>query len=76
MMELIKQIEEDQESFAGLSEQDKIDKRYCFPCKIFKPERSHHCSSCKRCVLNMDHHCIWTANCVGLNNRKAFNLVL
>lgn len=49
---------------------------YCLSCAIKRPERSHHCSKCKRCILNMDHHCIWTSNCIGLNNRKYFLLIL
>jgi len=24
----------------------------------------------------MDHHCGWTNNCIGLLNRKSFNLIL
>lgn len=24
----------------------------------------------------MDHHCVWTSNCIGLYNRKHFNLIL
>ena len=27
--------------------------RFCSKCRIFKPDRAHHCSSCKRCVLCM-----------------------
>lgn len=27
--------------------------RFCTKCRIFKPDRAHHCSSCKRCVLCM-----------------------
>ncbi|KAL4491295.1 hypothetical protein ABPG72_021681 [Tetrahymena utriculariae] len=69
-------IESNDEQLAGLSDQEKRERRYCVTCKLFKPERVHHCSQCQRCVLNMDHHCIWTANCVGLMNRKYFNLVL
>lgn len=31
-------------------------RKYCLICHVYKPERTHHCSSCSRCVLNMDHH--------------------
>ena len=43
---------------------------------MFKPERTHHCSTCKRCVLVMDHHCPWLSNCVGFKNRKTFMLLI
>ncbi|CAK90838.1 unnamed protein product (macronuclear) [Paramecium tetraurelia] len=60
-----------------LGEYDENKQRdYCLQCRIKRPERSHHCSKCKRCVLNMDHHCVWTANCIGLYNRKYFLLIL
>ncbi|CAD8148971.1 unnamed protein product [Paramecium pentaurelia] len=60
-----------------LVEYDETKQReYCLQCRIKRPERSHHCSKCKRCVLNMDHHCVWTANCIGLYNRKFFLLIL
>lgn len=45
-------------------------------CQVFKPERTHHCSTCKRCVLVMDHHCPWLSNCVGFKNRKTFMLLI
>lgn len=46
--------------------------RFCKSCNVFKPPRSHHCSSCGRCVLKMDHHCPWINNCVGYDNYGHF----
>lgn len=45
--------------------------RYCNKCRIFKPDRAHHCSSCSRCVLQMDHHCPFT---VRSNTSRLINL--
>jgi len=50
--------------------------RYCKDCKLYKPDRCHHCSVCQECVLRMDHHCPWISNCVGFGNYKYFMLVL
>lgn len=46
--------------------------RYCNKCRIWKPDRCHHCSSCKKCMLKMDHHCPWFASCIGYKNHKFF----
>lgn len=46
--------------------------RVCRTCHVWKPDRSHHCSTCKRCVLKMDHHCPWIPGCVGFRNQKFF----
>jgi len=32
-------------------------RRRCGKCRIFKPDRCHHCRICDKCVLKMDHHC-------------------
>lgn len=50
--------------------------RYCFKCKRYKPDRSHHSSAGGRCVLRMDHYCPWVANEVGFLNYKYFFLTL
>lgn len=46
--------------------------RFCRKCKVWKPDRCHHCSSCNKCVLRMDHHCPWFAECIGFRNHKFF----
>jgi len=46
--------------------------RYCYTCKIVRPERSKHCSSCDACCQKFDHHCPWTGTCIGLRNYTYF----
>ncbi|CEP64747.1 palmitoyltransferase PFA3 LALA0_S13e02102g [Lachancea lanzarotensis] len=46
--------------------------RFCRICKVWKPDRCHHCSACNRCILKMDHHCPWFAACVGFRNQRYF----
>lgn len=46
--------------------------RYCIKCKVWKPDRCHHCSTCNKCILRMDHHCPWFASCIGYHNQKFF----
>jgi hypothetical protein len=50
--------------------------RFCRRCKLYKPDRTHHCSVCHQCILRMDHHCPWIANCVGYHNHKFFLLAI
>ncbi|KAF2361628.1 Palmitoyltransferase DHHC domain [Trinorchestia longiramus] len=49
----------------GLSHSECRALRYCPNCKIYKPERSHHCSLCDRCIHQRDHHCFFLGTCVG-----------
>lgn len=46
--------------------------RFCQKCKVWKPDRSHHCSSCGKCILRMDHHCPWFGECIGWSNHRYF----
>ena len=46
--------------------------RFCETCKIYKPDRCHHCKYCNKCMLKLDHHCFWFDNCITFNNYKYF----
>ena len=46
--------------------------RYCTKCSVWKPDRSHHCSSSGKCILKMDHYCPWFSTCIGFHNYKFF----
>lgn len=46
--------------------------RYCTKCSVWKPDRSHHCSSSGKCILKMDHYCPWFSTCIGFYNYKFF----
>jgi len=50
--------------------------RYCTKCRVFKPDRTHHCEVLNKCVLKMDHFCPWMANTIGFFNYKYFVLFL
>ncbi|KAK0407662.1 hypothetical protein QR680_003519 [Steinernema hermaphroditum] len=50
--------------------------RYCYMCKLIKPDRAHHCMSCGFCVVKYDHHCPWINKCVSHRNYKYFVLYL
>ncbi|KAK9459193.1 DHHC palmitoyltransferase-domain-containing protein [Lipomyces oligophaga] len=63
-------------SSLGILTKDNGQKRFCSKCKIWKPDRTHHCSTCGRCVLRMDHHCPWFSTCIGFANYKVFILFL
>ncbi|KAK4771835.1 hypothetical protein SAY86_013610 [Trapa natans] len=58
------------------SRRPAVQQRKCETCLNYKPPRCHHCRVCRRCVLKMDHHCIWTNNCIGYWNYKAFFMLV
>ncbi len=68
----VEDSQEDLEEGNSGSQIERPPRRYCRKCKIFKPQRAHHCSICQRCIVKMDHHCPWINNCVGIGNHKFF----
>lgn len=58
------------------SELNMKELRFCFFCKVFKLERTSHCSKCNCCVRMFDHHCVLVNNCIGKRNYKFFILLV
>jgi len=52
------------------------DPRGCPQCRRLRTCTTHHCATCAACVIGMDHHCILINNCVSINNRRLFLLLL
>uniref|UniRef100_A0A914E4I3 Palmitoyltransferase n=1 Tax=Acrobeloides nanus TaxID=290746 RepID=A0A914E4I3_9BILA len=50
--------------------------RYCYSCKLIKPDRCYHCRSCGFCVLRYDHHCPMLNTCISHGNYKFFLLYI
>ncbi|KAH7091644.1 DHHC palmitoyltransferase-domain-containing protein [Paraphoma chrysanthemicola] len=45
---------------------------FCDKCRIFKPDRTHHCKELGRCVRKMDHFCPWAGGIIGETTHKYF----
>jgi palmitoyltransferase len=45
---------------------------FCDKCRIFKPDRTHHCKELGRCVRKMDHYCPWAGGVIGEATHKFF----
>ncbi len=54
----------------------QVEMKVCRTSGLYKPPRSHYCSTTQRLTLNMDHFCPWVVNTVGYYNRKFFLLFL
>ncbi|KAJ6485858.1 DHHC palmitoyltransferase-domain-containing protein [Mycena sanguinolenta] len=49
----------------------------CAKCNgVWKPPRTHHCSTCGVCRMEFDHHCPWVGNCVTRARMKKFLALL
>jgi palmitoyltransferase len=45
---------------------------FCEKCRIYKPDRTHHCKELGRCVRKMDHYCPWAGGIIGETTHKYF----
>lgn len=45
---------------------------FCEKCRIFKPDRAHHCKEIGRCVRKMDHYCPWAGGIIAEHSHKFF----
>ncbi|XP_052768130.1 palmitoyltransferase ZDHHC21-like [Mya arenaria] len=46
--------------------------RFCLPCDMQVPVRSHHCYLCEECIVKRDHHCFFMGVCIGRENHIYF----
>ena len=46
--------------------------RFCLPCDMHVPVRSHHCYLCQACIIKRDHHCFFMGICIGRENHIYF----
>ncbi len=47
-------------------------RKWCSTCKLYKPDRAHHCRETSHCVLKYDHYCPWIGGIVGFARYKFF----
>jgi palmitoyltransferase len=45
---------------------------FCDKCRIYKPDRTHHCKELGRCVRKMDHYCPWAGGIIAETTHKYF----
>jgi palmitoyltransferase len=45
---------------------------FCEKCRVFKPDRAHHCKELGRCVRKMDHYCPWAGGIIAEHTHKFF----
>lgn len=45
---------------------------FCEKCRIYKPDRTHHCKELGRCVRKMDHYCPWAGGIIAETSHKFF----
>jgi hypothetical protein len=45
---------------------------FCEKCRVFKPDRAHHCKELGRCVKKMDHYCPWAGGIIAEHTHKFF----
>jgi palmitoyltransferase len=45
---------------------------FCDKCRVYKPDRTHHCKELGRCVRKMDHYCPWAGGIIAETTHKYF----
>lgn len=45
---------------------------FCDKCRIYKPDRTHHCKELGHCVRRMDHYCPWAGGIIAETTHKYF----
>nr|CCC95477.1 unnamed protein product [Trypanosoma congolense IL3000] len=64
------------ESLWEVVDGERVERRWCATCEIYRPLRAAHCYFCGLCVDEQDHHCGVIGVCIGRRNIGAFLLVV